>query len=79
MLESITNNYDSVTLCDAEAVKDVPSNNVLVLPAELVAQTTNGAVLAAGLKAEDTESLRNNNTLLVIVWWWDTLEGLQAL
>lgn len=54
-------------------------NDILVLPAELVTQTTNGAVLAAWLEAEHTESLWDDHALLVVVWWWDTLEGLQAL
>jgi hypothetical protein len=54
-------------------------NNVAVLPAELAAETANGAVLAAGLKAEDTERLGDDHTLLVVVGRGDALEGLQAV
>ena len=57
----------------------VPGNNILVLPAELVAESADGAVLAAGLKTEDTESLRDDHALLVVVRGRNTLEGLQAL
>lgn len=42
-------------------------------------QSTDSAVLAAWLEAEDTQGLRNDHALLVVVWWWDTLENLQAL
>ena len=54
-------------------------DDILVLPAELVTKTTDSAVLAARLEAEDTESLWDDLALLVVVWWWDALEGLQAL
>jgi len=58
---------------------DPPLNNVSVLPAKLVAQSANGAVLAAGLEAQHTKCLRHDHALLVVVWWRDTLEGLQTL
>lgn len=54
-------------------------NNILVLPANLVAQTTDGAELAAGLQSEDTESLGNNDLLLLVVRGRDTLEDLKSL
>jgi hypothetical protein len=54
----------------------VPSDNVLVLPAELVSETTDSAVLAAGLQPQYPQSLGNNNALLLVVWGRDTLEGL---
>ena len=44
-----------------------------------MAETADSAVLAAGLEAEDTESLRNDHTLLLVVGRRDTLEGLKAL
>jgi hypothetical protein len=56
-----------------------PLNNVLVLPANLVAETADGAVLAAGLQAQDTEGLGNNHLLLLVVRGRDTLEDLEAL
>lgn len=56
--------------------KDVPSNDVLVLPAKLVTETADSAVLAAGLQPQYPQSLRNNNALLLVVWRRDTLEGL---
>ena len=59
--------------------RSVPGNNILVLPAELVAESADGAVLAAGLEAEDTEGLGNDHALLVVVRRRDTIEGLQAL
>jgi hypothetical protein len=58
---------------------DVPSDNILVLPAELVAETTDRAVLAAGLQAENAESLGDDNALLLVVRRGNTFEGLQAL
>lgn len=57
----------------------VPRNNILVLPADLVAQTANGAVLAAGLQSEDTEGLGNDHLLLLVVRGGDTLEDLESL
>jgi hypothetical protein len=57
----------------------VPRDDVLVLPAELVAETTDGAVLAAGLQPQDTEGLGNDNALLLVVGRGDTLEGLETL
>ena len=59
--------------------RSVPGNNILVLPAELVAESADGAVLAAGLEAEDTEGLGDDHALLVVVRRRDTIEGLQAL
>lgn len=58
---------------------NVPSNNVLVLPADLVAETANGAVLATGLESEDSESLGNDHLLLLVVGRGNTIEDLKAL
>lgn len=58
---------------------NVPRNDILVLPANLVAETANGAVLAAGAQTQDTEGLGNDNALLLVVGRGDTLEDLQAL
>ena len=58
---------------------NVPRNDILVLPANLVAETANGAVLAAGPQTEDTEGLGNDNALLLVIGRGDTLEDLQAL
>jgi hypothetical protein len=44
-----------------------------------VAETANSAVLAAGLEAENTESLGNDHLLLLVVRGRDTLEDLKAL
>ena len=57
----------------------IPSNNILVLPANLVAQTANGAVLAAGLESEDAEGLGNDHLLLLVVGRGNTLKDLEAL
>ena len=56
-----------------------PLDNVLVLPADLVAQPTNSAVLAAGLQSKDPQGLGNDHLLLLIVGGRDTLEDLEAL
>lgn len=56
-----------------------PFDNILVLPADLVAETADSAVLATGLQAQNTEGLRNNHLLLLIVRGRDTLENLEAL
>lgn len=58
---------------------NIPSNDVLVLPADLVAETADSAVLAAGLESEDSQSLGNNDLLLLVVGRGDTLEDLEAL
>lgn len=58
---------------------NAPLNNILVLPADLVAQTANGAVLAAGLQTQNTQSLGDDHLLLVVVGRGDTLEDLEAL
>lgn len=60
-------------------VHDIPSDNILVLPANLVAETADSAVLAAGLQAEHTQSLGNDHLLLLVVRGRDTLEDLEAL
>jgi hypothetical protein len=44
-----------------------------------VAETADSAVLAAGLQAENAESLGNNHLLLLVVRGRDTLEDLEAL
>lgn len=44
-----------------------------------MAETADGAVLAAGLQAQDTESLGNDHLLLLVVRGRDTLEDLEAL
>ena len=54
-------------------------NNILVLPADLVGQTANGAVLAAGAQTEDAQSLGNDDALLLVVGRGNTLEDLKAL
>jgi hypothetical protein len=59
--------------------KYAPGNNVLVLPANLVAESANSAVLAAGAKTEDAKSLGNDDTLLLVVRGRDTLEDLEPL
>ena len=57
---------------------DIPLNNSLVLPAELVAQPAHRAVFPAGLQAQHSQRLWNHHPLLVIVRRWDTLEGLET-
>jgi hypothetical protein len=59
--------------------QNIPSNNILVLPANLVAETADGAVLATGLETEDSESLGNDHLLLLVVGRGDTLKDLEAL
>lgn len=59
--------------------KDIPGNDVLVLPADLVGETANGAELAAGLQSQDTESLGDYHLLLLVVGRGNTLEDLEAL
>lgn len=59
-------------------MKNVPSNNILVLPADLVGETANGAVLAAGLQSQDTEGLGNNHLLDLVVRGRNTLEDLES-
>lgn len=44
-----------------------------------MAETTDKAVLAAGLQAQDTQSLGNDHLLLEVVGGRDTLEDLESL
>lgn len=57
----------------------IPSNHILVLPAELVTETADSAVLAARLQSEHPQRLRNDHALLLVVWRRNTLEGLETL
>lgn len=57
----------------------VPGDNILVLPAELVAETADSAVLAAGLQPQNPQGLGDDNALLLVVGRRNTLEGLEAL
>lgn len=54
-------------------------NNVLVLPANFVTQSTDGGVLSTRLQSENSESLGNDNTLETVVRGGNTLEDLQSL
>jgi hypothetical protein len=44
-----------------------------------VAESADGAVLAAGAETENAQSLGNDDTLLLVVGRGNTLEDLQAL
>lgn len=59
--------------------RNPPGNDVLVLPADLVGEATDGAELAAGLQSEDAEGLGDDHLLLLVVGGRDTLEDLEAL
>lgn len=54
-------------------------NDVLVVPAEFVGETLDGAVLAARLEAKDTEGLGHNHLLFAVVRGRNTLVELDAL
>lgn len=54
-------------------------NDVLVLPADLVGETANGAELTAGLQSQDTEGLGDDHLLLLVVGRGNTLEDLETL
>lgn len=64
---------------DRDLEQNAPLNNILVLPADLVAQTADSAVLAAGLQPQNAESLGNHHLLDLVVGRGDTLEDLEAL
>lgn len=64
---------------DRDLEQNAPLNNILVLPANLVAQTADSAVLAAGLQPQNAESLGNHHLLDLVVGRGDTLEDLEAL
>jgi len=44
-----------------------------------MAQATHGAVLAAGLEAQNPQCLRDHHLLLLVVGWRDAFEDLEAL
>jgi hypothetical protein len=60
-------------------VKYIPGNDVLVLPAKLVSETADSAVLAAGLQPQHPQGLGNDNALLLVVWGRNALKRLQAV
>jgi len=43
-----------------------------------MAETANGAVLAAGLQPQNADGLGNDHALLAVIWGRDTLEDLEA-
>jgi hypothetical protein len=54
-------------------------DNVLVLPAKLVGDSANGAVLSAGLESQNSQGLGDHHSLLLVVRGRDTLEDLESL
>ena len=54
----------------------VPRNNILIFPAYLMAQPTDGAVLPPRFKSQDSQRLWDYHALLLIIWAWDTLKDL---
>lgn len=70
-----------VSSCPTEAnvEENPPGNDILVLPADLVGEAADGAVLAAGLQPQDAEGLGNDHLLLLVVGRGDALEDLEAL
>lgn len=56
-----------------------PCNNVLVLPSNFVAQTSDGTVFPSRLQSQYTERLWHHHSLLLIVWRRDTLKYLETL
>jgi hypothetical protein len=72
--------YHKVSICTPSHERThAPRNNILVLPANLVAQPADGAVLATGLQSQDTQSLGDDHLLLLVVRGRDSLEDLQSL
>lgn len=55
------------------------SNNVLVLPAKLVGDSANGAVLSAGLESQNSEGLGDDHSLLLVVRRGNALKDLESL
>jgi len=58
---------------------DALLDNILVLPANLVAQTANRAILPAGLQTEDAKSLGHDHLLHLVIRGRDAFEDLQSL
>lgn len=54
-------------------------DNVLVLPAKLVGDSANGAVLSAGLESQNSQGLGDDHSLLLVVRGGDTLKHLESL
>lgn len=58
---------------------DVPCNDILIFPANLVTQSSNGTIFSSWLQPQHPQSLWHNHPLLLVVWWWNTLEDLESL
>lgn len=54
-------------------------DDILVLPANFVAQSADSAVLSARLQSQNTEGLRNDHLLHLVVGGRNTLEDLESL
>jgi hypothetical protein len=57
----------------------IPCDNVLIFPANLVAQSSDGTVFSPWFQPQYSQSLWHNHSLLLVVWWWDSLEDLKSL
>ena len=54
-----------------------PGDDILVLPAHLVAEASDGAVLASGLESQDSEGLGDDHLLHLVVGRRHTFEDLE--
>jgi len=55
------------------------SNDILVLPANLVSEPAQGAVSPSVLQPQHLQGRRNDHLFLFVIWGWNSLETLQPL
>lgn len=51
-------------------------DNIFVLPANFLGQSSDGAIFSAWAETENAERIWYNYSLGAVVWWWDTFKDL---
>lgn len=55
-----------------------PCNDVLVFPPNLVAQSSDRAILSPRLQSEYSQRLWYYHPLFLVIWRWDSFENLET-
>ena len=61
------------------ALVHLPCDNILILPSDFMAQSTNGTIFPPRLQPKHPKCLWYDHALLLVIWGRDTLEDFQTL